>query len=82
MCVRCAADAGVRADNRDKYKKHPWPDDPANATPTRLSNKAIRAQEQAADGAAAGGGGKGGKGGKGAGKAKGGGGKGKKRKRS
>ena len=36
--------AGVRADLRDKYKRHPWPEDPANAKPTKLSNRASMAR--------------------------------------
>lgn len=32
----------LRAEVRNKYSKHPWPDDPASAMPTRLSTKALR----------------------------------------
>ena len=35
------ADPLVRADLRDKYKRHPWPEDPANATPTKMTNRAL-----------------------------------------
>jgi ATP-dependent helicase HrpB len=34
----------VRSDLRDKYKRHPWPDDPVNAQPTKLTNRAIAKQ--------------------------------------
>ncbi|KAL1524021.1 hypothetical protein AB1Y20_018935 [Prymnesium parvum] len=35
----------LRAEVRSKYAKHPWPDDPASAEPTRLSKKALLSVE-------------------------------------
>ena len=69
--------AGVRADLRDKYKRHPWPEDPANASPTKLSNRAIAKQAAEGKGPASEDGGKGNGGGGGGG----GGGSGKKKKK-
>ena len=40
----------MRAELRDKYKRHPWPDDPANAEPTRLSNRALAMQAASGSG--------------------------------
>ena len=36
----------VRRDLRGRYPRHPWPEDPANATPTALTKKRLEQQQR------------------------------------